>query len=58
MGQDIVYDFQPKQNEMLLIRHNINHSGILDFETLKPHMKQVLNNVVIKLGKGEYLGGR
>ena len=57
MGQDIVYDFKPKQNEMLLIRHNINHSGIVDFDTLKPHMKQVGTYVVMDLGKGEYLGG-
>ncbi|MBB4039267.1 hypothetical protein GGR34_000902 [Microvirga flocculans] len=57
MGQDIVYDFKVTQNEMLLIRHNINHSGITDFDTLKPHMKQVGKNVVIDLGKGEWLGG-
>nr|WP_246529297.1 calcium-binding protein [Microvirga zambiensis] len=57
MGQDIVYDFKPKQNEMLLIRHNINHSGIVDFDTLKPHMKQAGADVVMDLGKGEYLGG-
>ena len=41
---------------MLLIRHNINHSGIEDFDALKPHMKQVGRNVVIDLGKGEWLG--
>jgi Ca2+-binding RTX toxin-like protein len=57
MGQDIVYDFKVKQDEMILIRHNINHSGIVDFGTLKPHMKQVGKNVVMDLGKGEWLGG-
>ncbi|MDQ4099356.1 MAG: glycoside hydrolase TIM-barrel-like domain-containing protein [Chloroflexota bacterium] len=57
MGQDIVYDFKVKQNEMLLIRHNINHSGIVDFDTLKPHMKQVGKNVVMDLGTGEWLKG-
>ncbi|WP_230530962.1 glycoside hydrolase family 113 [Microvirga roseola] len=57
MGQDIVQDFKVYQNEMLLIRHNINHSGIVDFETLKPHMKQVGKNVVMDLGTGEWLKG-
>jgi Ca2+-binding RTX toxin-like protein len=57
MGRDIVYDFRPKQNELLLIRHNINHSGIVDFDTLKPHMKQVGKNVVMDLGTGEWLKG-
>ena len=57
MGQDTVYDFKVKQNEMLLIRDNINFTGIVDFDTLKPHMKQVGKDVVIDLGKGEWLGG-
>ncbi|MGO4389335.1 hypothetical protein AB4Y85_17545 [Microvirga sp. 2YAF29] len=57
MGQDIVKDFNIKQDELLLIRHDINHSGIVDFDTLKPHMKQVGKNVVMDLGKGEWLGG-
>lgn len=57
MGQDTVKDFKVKQGEMLLIRHGINHSGIVDFDTLKPHMKQVGKNVVMDLGKGEWLGG-
>ncbi len=57
MGQDVVYDFKVKQKELLLIRHDINHSGIVDFDSLKPHMKQVGKNVVMDLGKGEWLGG-
>ncbi|MBM6579511.1 hypothetical protein ILT44_04895 [Microvirga sp. BT689] len=57
MGQDIVYDFKVNQKELLLIRHNINHSGIVDFATLKPHMKQVGKNVVMDLGTGEWLKG-
>jgi Ca2+-binding RTX toxin-like protein len=56
-GSDIVYDFKVKQNEMLLIRHNINQTGIVDFDTLKPHMKQVGKNVVMELGKYEWVEG-
>ena len=56
-GSDIVYDFKVKQNEMLLIRHNINKTGIVDFNSLKPHMTQVGKNVVIELGKYEWVEG-